>query len=120
MSRVEGSDPGRRRRSMLAYPRALTVGLVVVLGVGLVSCDAKPLPTTAGPTYVEPQTPAPTTPNQSWVTVSGVVFDHTTDGAHPRANVLLLVHAWRYPDVFMWVTSDSMGRYSLSGVPAGA
>ena len=103
---------------MLVHPRALTFGLFVVLGVGLVSCDAKPLPTTAGPTYVGPQTPTPTTPNQSWVTVSGVVFDHTADGAHPRANVLLLVRAWQ-SNVFMEVISDSMGRYSLSGVPAG-
>ena len=103
---------------MLVYPRALPVGLVVVLGAGLVSCDGSPLPPTSAPPPAT-QTPTSTPPNQSSVTLSGVVFDHTTDGAHPQANVPLLVRAWQ-ANVFMEVASDSMGRYSLSGVPAGA
>jgi hypothetical protein len=49
-----------------------------------------------------------------------VVFDHTSVGALPRANVPLLVRAGGGKFFLeMKVTSDSMGRYSLSGVPVG-
>src|SRR5687768_10704419 len=91
---------------MPGYPRGLAVGFALVLGAGLVSCDSTDLPTT-------PQPP------QSSLTLSGVVLDHTSKGPLPRANVPLLVRAWE-SNVFMEVTSDAMGRYSLRGVPAGA
>jgi hypothetical protein len=98
---------------MPGYPGGLTVGFVIVLGVGLVSCDGTPLPTTP--------TPPATPPSQSGVTLSGVVFDHTSGGARPGANVPLLVHVWGVgSESFMGVTSDVTGRYWLSGVPAGS
>jgi hypothetical protein len=100
---------------MLGYPRRLTLGFVVVFGIGLVSCDRTPLPTTST------LPPDVTPPLQSSVTLSGVVFDHTSDGPHPRANVPLLVRVAPWTsNVFIAITSDSMGRYTVSGVPAGA
>jgi len=105
---------------MPRYPRALVAALVVVLGAGLVSCDRTTLPTTSTPQPATPTpTPTPTPPSQPSVTLSGLVFDHTSTGPVPRANVPLLVRAWQ-SNVFMEVTSDATGRYSLSGVPAGA
>jgi hypothetical protein len=86
----------------------LAVGFVL-LGTALVSCDQTRLPTTATP------------PSQSSVTLSGVVLDHTSEGPRPRANVPLLVHTWQQSlSRFLEVTSDAMGRYSLSAVPSGA
>ena len=99
---------------MHAYPSGLAVGFGVVLGVGLVSCDRTDFPTKYTPA-------APTPPTQS-VTLSGVVFDHTSKGPIPRANVPLLVRAGQPAGqsvVFMEVRSDAVGRYSVSGVPAG-
>jgi hypothetical protein len=104
---------------MPGYPRSLAVGFVVVLGVGLVSCDPALLPTTSPPPAFSPLPPAVPPPSQSSVRLSGVVFDYTSDGARPRANVPLVVRTG-YLNVFMEVTSDAMGRYSLSGVPVGA
>ena len=93
--------------------RGVSVGFVVVLSVGLVSCDGTPVPTT-------PTLPA-AAPSQSGATLSGVVFDQTSNGARPGANVPLLVHVWMWEaESFMEVTSDATGRYSLSGVPAGS
>lgn len=107
---------------MRRYLRGLAVGFVILLGIGLASCDRTPLPTTP--------TPAPLTPSQSEVTLTGLVVDHTLAGATSGANVRLLVQAWRDTGEysmsgvpagsFMEVTSDATGRYSLSGVPAGS
>jgi hypothetical protein len=104
---------------MSRYPRGLAAGFGVVLGLGLSSCDGTDHPTIPSP--------PPSTPNRSWVTLSGVVLDYTTNGPVPRANVPLLVRAWPStgvldplrPAVFMEVTSDAAGRYSVSGVPVG-
>jgi hypothetical protein len=101
---------------MPAYPRGLAVGFGVVLGVGLVSCDRTHFPTTFTPAPPA----APTPPTQASVTLSGVVFDHTSTGPIPRANVPVLVRAGQSNFVFMEVTSDAVGRYSVSGVPAGS
>lgn len=112
---------------MRRYLRGLAVGFVILLGVGLASCDRTPLPTTPTPA---PTTPPPPTQSQSEVTLTGVVLDYTLAGATSRANVRLLVQAWRHTGdysmsgvpagSFMEVTSDATGRYSLSGVPAGS
>jgi hypothetical protein len=110
----KGLNP-RQEGAMPGYPRGLTVGFVIVVGVGLVSCDGTPVPTTPTPPATAPLTP----PSQSGVTLSGVVFDHTSGGARPGANVPLLVHVWE-SESFMEVTSDATGRYSLSGVPAAS
>jgi hypothetical protein len=96
---------------MPRYPRSLAVSFVLVLGVGLVSCDDTSVPIT----YLAP----PPVQGPS-ITLSGVVFEFTSDGARPRANVPLLVREGYANAFIMEVTSDAMGRYSLAGVPAGA
>src|SRR5437764_6801692 len=98
---------------MSGCPRGLAVGFVVVLGIGLAACDHTVLPTTSS------SPPTATPPSQSSVTLSGVVFDHTSSGRAPRASVPLVVHAWN-SNVYLQVTSDATGRYTLAGVPAGA
>lgn len=102
---------------MPEYSRGFAVGFVVFLGVGLSACDRSRLPTTS---------PPPPPPSQAGLTLSGVVFDHTSNGPVPRANIPLRVRvypsSWHAPPGFvsMAVTSDGLGRYALSGVPAGS
>jgi len=98
---------------MPACPRGLAASFVVIVGIGLASCEPTRVPTTPTPP------PTSTPPVQSSVTLSGTVIDHTTNGPVARANVPLLVRAWA-SKAFMAVTSDAAGRYSLSGVAPGA
>lgn len=100
---------------MPRYPRVGSAGLIVFLSVGTVACDESRIPTA----YTPPASPQP--PSQPTVSLSGVVFDHTSNGTRPGANIRLVVHAWTTNGhTFQEVTSDQTGRYSLSGVPAGA
>jgi hypothetical protein len=98
------------RRSGGAVTRAANLApfLVVVLS----ACDSPQ-------TRVSPTAPSTSAP-QSSVTLSGTTLEHTTAGPRPVPNVPLLVRTGFSSFVFVLVTSDATGRYSLSDVPSGA
>lgn len=98
---------------MSGYPRRLTTGFVVVLVVALVSCDSSEIANAPPPA-------TPTSTGRSSITLSGLVFDHTSRGPLPAANVRLLVRATERSHDFFAVTTNAEGRYSLSGVPRGS
>jgi hypothetical protein len=86
---------------MLRLPFARTFRIAILLGLGQAGCAGPPSPST-------PSSNAAT----SSITVSGVVYDHTTTGPEPRAGVTLAVRDWRLGRVDS-VTSDSKGRYEI-------
>jgi hypothetical protein len=101
--------------------------VLTVLVLALAACNSQQTrvlpaaPSTPAPqasTTPAPQASAPAP--QSSVTLSGAALEHTAEGSRPLPNVPLLVRTGFSPYVFLQVTSDATGRYSLSEVPSGA
>ena len=93
--------------------RCTVLGLAVML-VAAVGCTDAPLSPAGNPPAATPSTTPKT------FTVSGVVLDHTALGVLPLPGLRLNVRLIQPSQATLEVTSDAAGRYSVSGVPAGA
>jgi hypothetical protein len=91
---------------------------LVCVATALVKTIAFALGCTEAPVPATPSSPTPG-PTASTFTVSGMVFDHTSTGRRALAALPLRIRIFS-SDTYLNVTSDANGRFTVSGVPAGA
>lgn len=97
----------------------------MTLAVAATGCGDLPAlpPTATAPTPTPPLGPRPTAPfgPTGTFTLSGIVFETTTDGRHPVSGASVgidvnIPNLWYY---FGRTTSDDNGRYSMPRLPEG-